>query len=148
MKHLEMKHLDRPPITVSTMDYDRLMWTAASGVNSRLGTAAEMLTEELGRAEIVAPDAIRPDVVTMHSEVEYHDSVTSEIRRITLVYPGQENADAGRVSVLTPVGAALIGLSEAQSIEWSEWPRPTGERRAATVRRVHFQPERMTGLSA
>ena len=94
---------------------------------------------------IAAPGAIRPDIVTMHSEVEYRDEVTGEVRRTTLVYPGEEDSDARRTSVLTPVGAALIGLSEGQSIEWEG---PTGGRRKVTVQRVRFQPERMAGLSA
>ena len=81
----------------------------------------------------------------MHSVVEYRDEVTGEVRRATLVYPGEEDLDAGRISVLTPVGAALIGLSEGQSMEWQG---ATGGRRKVKVRRVHFQPERMAGLSA
>jgi regulator of nucleoside diphosphate kinase len=71
----------------------------------------------------VTPDAIRPDVVTMHSNVEDQDNVTGQIRRITLVNPGEEDPDAGRVSILTLVGAALIGLSEGQPMEWQG---PTG----------------------
>ena len=104
-----------------------------------------MLADELRRAKIVTPGAIPPDVVTMHSKVEYQDDVTGEVRRITLVYPGEGNPDAGRISVLTQVGASLIGLSEGQSMEWQG---PTGGWRGLTVRRVHFQPERMAGLSA
>jgi regulator of nucleoside diphosphate kinase len=138
-----MKHLDQAPITVSALDYDRLIWIATAGVNSQLDTIAGMLADELERAKIVTPDAIRPDVVTMHSEVEYQDEGTGEIRRITLVYPGQEDSDADRISILTSVGAALIGLSEGQSMEWKE---PPGGWRRVTVRRVQFQPERMAGL--
>ena len=140
-----MKQVTLPPITISTIDYDRLTWIATAGVNGQADTVAEMLADELERAKIVTPGAIRPDVVTMHSEVEYQDKVTGEVRRITLVYPGEGDPDAGRVSVLTPVGAALIGLSEGQSMEWQG---PTGGWRKVTVRRVHFQPERMAGLSA
>jgi regulator of nucleoside diphosphate kinase len=104
-----------------------------------------MLADELSRAMIAAPGAIRPDIVTMHSEAEYQDEVTGDVRRATLVYPGEEDLDAGRISVLTPVGAALIGLSEGQSMEWLGL---TGGRRKVTVRRVRFQPERMAGLGA
>ena len=77
-----------------------------------------MLADELDRAMIASPGTIRPDIVTMHSEVEYQDEVTGDVRRTTVVYPGEEDADAGRISVLTPIGAALIGLSEGQSMEW------------------------------
>jgi regulator of nucleoside diphosphate kinase len=138
-----MTQANLPPITISTVDYGRLSWIATAGIHSQRYTVAEMLADELDRAMIAAPGAIRPDVVTMHSEVEYQDDVTGEIRRIILVYPGEEDSDAGRVSVLTQVGAALIGLSEGQSMEWQG---PTGGRRGATVRRVRFQPERMADL--
>jgi regulator of nucleoside diphosphate kinase len=140
-----MEQVNLPPITISAIDYDRLSWIATAGVHSQRYTVAEMLADELGRTEVVAPDVIRPDVVTMHSKVEYQDDVTGQIRHITLVYPSEEDPDAGRVSVLTQVGAALIGLSEGQSIEWQG---PTGGWRGLTVRRVHFQPERMAALSA
>jgi regulator of nucleoside diphosphate kinase len=81
----------------------------------------------------------------MESAVEYQDNVTGEVRRITLVYPGEQDSRADRVSILTQVGAALIGLSEGQSMEWQG---PTGGWRGLTVRRVQFQPERMAELSA
>jgi len=138
-----MSQVNLPPITITAVDYDRLSWIATAGVNSQRYTVAEMLADELDRAMVAAPGSIRPDIVTMHSEVEYRDGVTGEVRRVTLVYPGEEDLDAGRISVLTHIGAALIGLSEGQSIEWEG---PTGGRRELTVRRVRFQPERMAGL--
>ena len=140
-----MKQVDLPSITISTIDYERLSLIATAGINGQHYTVAEMLADELDRATVAAPGAIRPDVVTMYSEVEYQDEVTGDLRRTTLVYPGEEDSDAGRISVLTPVGAALIGLSEGQSMEWQG---PTGGRRKVTVQRVRFQPEGMAGLGA
>jgi regulator of nucleoside diphosphate kinase len=140
-----MKQVTFPPITITAVDYGRLSWIATAGISGRRYTVAEMLADELDRAMVAAPGGIRPDIVTMHSDVEYRDEVTGDLRRATLVYPGEEDLDAGRISVLTPVGAALIGLSEGQSMEWQG---PTGGRRKVTVRRVRFQPERMAGLSA
>jgi regulator of nucleoside diphosphate kinase len=140
-----MKQVNRPPITISAVDYDRLSWIANAGIQSQRYKAAEMLADELERAEVAAPDAIRPDVVTMHSEVEYQDDVTGQISRATLVYPDEEDLDASRISVLTHIGAALIGMREGQSIEWQS---PIGGWRGLTVRRVHFQPERMAWLNA
>jgi regulator of nucleoside diphosphate kinase len=107
-----MQQMNLPPITIPATDYDRLARIATAGVHNQRYTVAEMLADELDRAMIAAPGAIRPDIVTMHSEVEYRDDVTGQNRRVTLVYPGEEDSDNGRVSVLTPVGAALIGLSE------------------------------------
>jgi regulator of nucleoside diphosphate kinase len=140
-----MQAMNLPPITISAIDYDRLSRIATAGVHSQRYTVAEMLADELDRAMIAAPGAIRPDIVTMHSEVEYRDNVTGQNRRVTLVYPGEEDLDTGRVSVLTPVGAALIGLSEGQSIQWQG---PTGGWRKVTVRQVRSQPERIAGLDA
>jgi regulator of nucleoside diphosphate kinase len=140
-----MDDLNLPPITISAIDYDRLSRIASAGVHNQRYTVAEMLADELNRAMIAAPGAIRPDVVTMHSEVEYQDEVTGQTRRITLVYPGEEDSNAGRFSVLMAVGTALIGLSGGQSMEWQG---PTGGRRKITLRRVHFQPERMASLGA
>ena len=140
-----MNQANSPSITITAIDYDRLARIATAGIHSQRYTVAEMLADELDRAMVAAPGAIRPDVVTMHSQVEYQDDVTGEVRRVTLVYPGEEDLNAGRISVMTKIGAALIGLSEGQSIEWQG---PTGGRRGLTVRRVHFQPERMAGLTA
>ena len=140
-----MEHVNLSPITISAIDYDRLSWIATAGLHSQRYTVAEMLADELGRAEVVAPSVIRPDIVTMRSKVEYQDDVTGQTHRITLVYPDEEDLDAERVSVLTHIGAALIGLREGQSIEWQG---PMGEWRGLIVRRVHFQPERLACLSA
>lgn len=139
-----MNQVSLPSITISAVDYDRLARIATAGIHSQRYTVAEMLADELDRAMVAAPGAIRPDIVTMHSQVEYQDDVTGDVRRITLVYPGEEDLDAGRISVLTQIGTALIGLSEGQSIEWEG---PTGGQRGLTVRRVHFQPKRMADLS-
>ena len=58
------------------------------------------------------------DLVTMGSSVEFRDDVTGQVRCVVLVYPDKADVSAGRTSVLTPVGAALIGLSKNQSIDW------------------------------
>jgi regulator of nucleoside diphosphate kinase len=66
----------------------------------------------------------------MGSEVEFRDDTTGKVRRVTLAYPDAADIDAGRISVLTPIGAALIGLSVGQSIEWQT---PAGGWRSLTV---------------
>ena len=70
------------------------------------------------------------DLVTMGSSVEFRDDVTGQVRRVVLVYPDKADVTAGRISVLTPVGAALIGMSKNQSIDWET---PARERRSLTV---------------
>ena len=121
-------------------EYDRLAWIANAGMMSRHAPpAAEMLADELVRATVVAPESIPPSVVTMHSRVEFRDDATRQVSRLTLVYPGEVDGDRRFVSVLTPIGAALIGLSEGQSIRWRT---TTGEWQSLTVLRVLAQPER------
>jgi regulator of nucleoside diphosphate kinase len=69
------------------------------------------LQRELDRAVMVLPEAVPPDVVTMNSRVAFRDE-TSDVRRVvTIVFPGDTDASAGRLSVLSPIGTALLGLS-------------------------------------
>jgi regulator of nucleoside diphosphate kinase len=96
------------------------------------------LEEELGRAEVVDPSAIPPDVVTMNSDVRFEDVETGERFEARLVYPEQADIDRDRVSVLAPVGSALLGLSVGQSIRW---PLPKGGARHLRVVAVTYQPE-------
>ena len=91
------------------------------------------LHAELDRAIVVPADAVPPDVVTMNSRVRYVDEHSGVCREIELVYP--ENADIAdaKVSVLAPVGTALLGLEVGQSIDW---PFPAGETRRLRVQQV------------
>jgi len=82
------------------------------------------------RAHIVADDARFPYVVQMGSQVTYIDDVAGRTHRVSVVYPAEANIDQNRVSVLTPVGAALIGMSPAQCIHWRD---PDGRTRILTV---------------
>lgn len=96
------------------------------------------LEDELSRAISVPSEKIPADVVTMNSKVRFKDEVTGEESEVTLVYPQEANADEGRVSILAPVGAALLGLSIGQAIEWT---MPTGRKRKFKIISVLFQPE-------
>jgi regulator of nucleoside diphosphate kinase len=124
-----------PPITVTETDHDRLS-DIAETVGSR-APGARLLADEMRRARVVAPGEIAPSVVTMNAKVEFVDDQTHQVRRVTLVYPEDADILNGKVSVLTPIGAALIGLSEGQSMEWQTLD---GERKTLTVLKVH-QPE-------
>jgi regulator of nucleoside diphosphate kinase len=75
----------------------------------------------------------------MHSVFDFHDGITDQVRRAMLVYPGEEDAGAGRISVLSPLGAALLGLADGQSLQWRS---ATGVKRTLQVIRVVRQPER------
>jgi regulator of nucleoside diphosphate kinase len=106
-----------PSIVISSRDATRLEAILESP-QWQNNPAAESLMAELARAEIVDDADLPADVVGMHSRVECVDEASGERHSLTLVYPHEADADAGRVSVLAPVGSALLGLSVGQSIDW------------------------------
>ncbi|HSK01385.1 MAG TPA: nucleoside diphosphate kinase regulator [Kofleriaceae bacterium] len=99
--------------------------------------SAEQLDSELQRATVVDSRAVPPTVVTMHSEVVYEDRATGERRTVAVVFPHEADAGRGKVSVLAPIGSALIGLSVGQEIEW----RVPGGRKRVRVVEIRYQPE-------
>jgi regulator of nucleoside diphosphate kinase len=105
-----------PTIIVGDIDQERLssLATAAMG---RIPEIAEELLGEMQRASVVAAGSVPPNVVRMGSTVEFN-SDDGQHRCVTLVFPGEADISQGKISVLTPVGTALIGLSEGQSIMW------------------------------
>ncbi|MGI6244738.1 MAG: nucleoside diphosphate kinase regulator [Pseudochelatococcus sp.] len=121
-----------PKIVVSHDEQERLSALAAS-ISVRNPELAEELQGEMERARVVAPDKVPAGVVRMNSEVEF-ESDDGQRRRVTLVYPGDADISAGRISILTPIGTALIGLSEGQSITWTA---RDGREQRLTVLSVH-----------
>ncbi len=119
---------DRPSIIVSAADQRRLTDVAITALG-RVPEVAEELLLEIERAEVVPTHAVPVNVVQMGSTVE----LTTEegpSRRVTLVFPGEADITAAKISVLTPIGAALIGLSKGQSIPWMT---RDGQKRRLTV---------------
>ncbi|MBZ0235009.1 MAG: nucleoside diphosphate kinase regulator [Deltaproteobacteria bacterium] len=98
---------------------------------------AEALDAELRRATVVPQRDVPPDVVTMNSELVYEDVATGVQRVVRLVYPKDADATAGKISVLAPIGAALLGLHVGQEIEWRV---PSGVKRIR-VAELRYQPE-------
>jgi len=132
-----IKQESLPPVTISVSDYDRLAFLASFGLSNKQDRpAATMLANELVRATVLTPRAIPPYVATMHSRLEFRDDATWNVRCATLVYPDEDDGEESSISVLSPEGAALIGLSEGQSIAWRA---PTGWR-SLTLLRVLYQP--------
>lgn len=107
----------KPEIIVSDVDYKRLA-SLAMAAQVGLPEVADALQSELERARVVAADRVPSDVVQMGSTIEFRVD-TGQQRCVTLVFPEKENISKGRVSVLTPIGAALVGLSSNQSITWT-----------------------------
>jgi regulator of nucleoside diphosphate kinase len=130
-----MHFRDVPPtIVVTRPDYERLSKLADAAMQTVSG---EQLAAELDRARIVEADEVPPDVVVMHARFVFRDDLNGTTRTVSLVYPGEENVDEGRISVLTPMGAALLGLSEGQSIAWEG---RGGVPRSLTVLKLLSQP--------
>jgi len=106
-----------PPITVSSLDLARLEALLDSPAG-RAAAGADALAAELLRANVVGPGEVPADVVAMESTVDCEDELSGEAHVLTLVYPRDADPAQGKVSVLAPVGSALLGLSVGQSIDW------------------------------
>ena len=106
-----------PNIVVSNADYERLTDLATASLE-RLPEVATELLDEMDRAKIVSVGSVPANVVRMGSTVTFRSDDGRELTE-TLVYPVDEDSDAHKISVMTPVGAALIGLAEGQSISWT-----------------------------
>lgn len=129
----------RPEITVSTDDLDRL-----EGLLGELrGGAPEIadgLRSELDRARIVEPSEMPRDVVSMNSTVRFADEDSGKEFERTLCYPHEASGGTDKVSILAPLGGALLGLSVGQRIDW---PVPGG--RTARIRILEVVPHARTG---
>jgi len=127
---------NQPAIIVSSLDYERLVsWMERLPAQDKATLAA--LEAELERADVMEPEHIPPGIITMNSTARVRIEQSGEEKLLTLVYPNQADGTAGHVSVLAPVGAALLGLAEGQSIDW---PTLAGQTRL-TVLEVTYQPE-------
>jgi regulator of nucleoside diphosphate kinase len=106
----------KPRITISSTDHE-VLTKIANGLMDTRPVLAEALLGELERARVVRANAVPERSVQMGSVVEY-TTADGKARRVQLVYPAEADIAAGRISVLTPVGTALLGLSVGQSIDW------------------------------
>ena len=112
----ENKRQRKPAITMTRSDRERL-WRLAESYVVRSPDVADVLMAELERARVVEDARIPPDVVRMGTTLRFTSDL-GEDRRVTLVFPGEADISEGKISILTPIGAALIGLSAGQSIDW------------------------------
>lgn len=119
----------RPPLTLIDTEADALSNLVAAALGrSQMG--AELLLGELERAETCARSSIPADVVTMQSRVRFIDEASGAEHRVQLVYPRDADSALQRISVLTPIGAALIGMREGAAIDW---PNRAGELRRLRI---------------
>lgn len=124
----------QPSLYLTQDDLERLSQLLEANRGGRFA----QLEGELARAAVVPRARIPKDVVTMNSRVLFENETTGERREVTLVYPRDADIDAGKISILVPVGTALLGLRVGQSIEWE---LPNGARRRYRVVAVPYQPE-------
>jgi regulator of nucleoside diphosphate kinase len=127
----------KPPITISSTDLERIESVLDSSSSKRL-PALDQLREELDRAKIVEPENMPPGIITMNSSARCVDEKSNKEYHFTLVYPSGANVDQNRVSILSPMGSAMLGLAEGQSIEWE---LPGGRKLKLRVLAVTYQPE-------
>jgi regulator of nucleoside diphosphate kinase len=126
--NLKSSNRKKPMILISDVDRTRLT-RLAEAIADRSPDLADELLGELERAKVVKAGAIADNVVRMGSTVTY-EADDGHRREVTLVFPGEADISLGRVSILTPIGTALIGLSPGQSMEWVA---RDGRRHALTV---------------
>lgn len=126
----------RPPLLMSVEGQLQIV-ALADAAAPRHPLVARLLHEEADRTELVSAADLPATTVALGSTVEFHDSAADETRSVQLVLPGEADIAARRVSMLSLVGAGLIGLSEGQSIDW---PTQDGRMRRLTVLRAQPGP--------
>lgn len=122
---------------MTSLDFDRLE-AILDALPAETFSGKTELRGELDRAEIVEPQDVPPDVVTMNSKVRFVLESGEEFC-LTLVYPQDIDGSTERISILAPVGSALLGLSAGAQIEW---PKPGGGVMKVRLVEVVYQPER------
>ena len=127
----------QPSIILTRLDVQRLEALIDNLDDSLPGVVA--LQNELDRAEsVVGHDEVPAGVVTMNSRVHCREQGSGKDYHLTLVYPKDANADEGKISILAPVGSALLGLQVGQHINW---PAPGGKTLKLELLEVEYQPE-------
>lgn len=111
------RNTELPAIVLADAEHESLV-SLASEAEERLPGVGEPLLTELDRAKIVAENELPADVVRMGSTVVFRSDDGQE-RKVTLVYPAKADIAEGKISVMTPIGAALIGMREGASINWT-----------------------------
>jgi regulator of nucleoside diphosphate kinase len=131
----------RPEITVSMADLERLEGLLGE-LRAGAPEIADGLRSELDRARIVEPEDMPQDVVTMNSTVRFADEESGKEFERTLCYPEEATGGTDKVSILAPLGSALLGLSVGQRIDW---PVPGGRMARIRILEVVSKPGRAGG---
>ena len=129
--------MSRPTIIINELDAERIDRLLEKAEFASL-PVADALNEELDRAQMCTPESMPHDVVTMNSRVKFRNLTTGEELTRTLVYPAQMTDSSAQLSVLAPVGAALLGLRTGDTIHWD---LPGGASTHLEVLELLYQPE-------
>ena len=121
----------KPNIIISEQDLHRLETMLEH--QTVLTPTMKHLEDELARAEVVEPQNVPTDVVSMNAKVLITIAPATESTEITLVYPHDFKGEKGQVNIIAPIGAAILGLSEGQDIEW---PQPDGHMMKVKIEKV------------
>jgi regulator of nucleoside diphosphate kinase len=127
----------KPSITISSADLNRIESVLASA-SSKRHPALDQLRDELDCAKIVEPVDMPSGIITMNSSARCVDETSGKKYHFTLVHPSDANVDQDRVSILSTMGSAMLGLAEGQSIEWE---LPGDRKLKLRVLAVTYQPE-------
>ena len=125
-----------PTLLLSRLDCDRIEALLEDPRNADIDTSK--LEAELARAQVVEPGQMPADVITMNSTARFRDEASGDEREMTLVYPSGADGSNDKVSILAPVGSALLGLRVGQVIDW---PLPGGRSTRLQVLGIRYQPE-------
>lgn len=136
--------MNNAPLYITSEDNARLRLLLAAAPDTARNPAFRQLQIELERAEILDASTAPAAVVRMGSQVEIEDLATGEVESYTLVFPEQADIGQKRLSVLTPIGTALIGCAEGTTVDWQT---PGGVRRFK-IHRVTRPDERTTTVPA
>ena len=127
----------KPQIILSSLDVDRIEALLAA-IPSSVFPGKVDLQAELDRADVVPPEEMPADVVTMNSTVRFSIEETHQEFCLTLVYPRDMVGSADRLSIFAPVGSALLGLAIGDELAW---PGPGGKAMTVRVKEIVYQPE-------
>jgi regulator of nucleoside diphosphate kinase len=128
--------MNRKKIIVNSRDYTKLTGI----INIKPGSSENEyrgLYEELKNAVLVEPEKMPPDVITMNSKVRFKDIEESEDYIFSLVYPEEADTSKGKLSILAPIGTALLGYRVGDKVKWKV---PAGEK-TFLVEEILYQPE-------
>ena len=131
--------MNQPKIFVTTKDAGKLRELIRKAYHSeyRGSDYLKKLAEEIEKASVVEPDQIPSDVITLNSTARLVDQNTDEEMLYTLVFPEEADISQGKISILAPIGTAMLGYKLGNTFEWDT----PGGKRSIRVKEILYQPE-------